>query len=199
MSGPSTAGTLTRILASLGVAALKWIAAPLRWLFDQIHGSIPADFESAFNMDESVARLSAVTKWFAAFTSRVVAEGDVSQHFVSIHKPYSLFTVDFRGGFEPYFKGEFSEIDGRVRLSGRFTLGLSAKAFATVWLGFIVLWIGVTIRFLLLGDARTWWFPFAGLGVLALGAAYVMFAKRWARDDIRWLSQLIEDALSKKG
>jgi len=168
----------------------------LRWLFAPIYGGIPVEFESAFNIDEAVERLSAVSKWFAI--CRPLPEGDVSKHFVSLHKPYLLFTFDFRGGFEPYFKGEFSEADGRVRLLGRFTLGLFAKVFATVWLGFLVLWTSITMRSLFIADPRTWWFPFVGAGMFALGVAYVAIAKWSARDDIRWLSERIENALSKK-
>ena len=200
MSSSSTADTVGGREASTSIAALKRIAALLRWFFAPIYGGIPTEFESAFNIDESVERLSAASKWFAIY--RPVLEGDVSKHFVSLHKPYPLFAplfaFDLRGGFEPYFKGEFSEVDGRVKLLGRFTLGLFPKAFATVWLGFVVLWMSVTMRSLFIGDPRTWWFPFAGVGMFALGVAYVMTAKWSARDDIRWLSDRIEDALSKK-
>jgi hypothetical protein len=182
-------------MASAGIATLKRIAAKLRWFSAPVYGAIPVGFASAFNIDESVERLSAISKWFAL--GRTVAEGDVSKHFVSLHKPYHLFTIDLRGGFEPYFKGAFSEHDGRVRLVGRFTPGLAAKVFATVWFGLIVLWMCVAITFLFLGDPRIpWWFPFAGAGMLALGSAHVMVGKWWARDDISWLSKQIEDALS---
>jgi hypothetical protein len=172
--------------------------ATARWFFDLIYGSVPAEFESDFNVDESVRRLSAVTKSFAIFTSQAVAEGEVSKDVVSLRKAYPFFAVDLRGGFEPHFKGEFQETGDRVRLSGQFTLGSFTKAFATFWFGIVLLSIGITTpSSLLAGDPRTWWFPLAGAGLFALGVAGASFGKRWTHDDIRWLSSVIEEALCK--
>jgi hypothetical protein len=184
-------------MTQLGLAVIWWIAGKVRWLFDLIYGGIPAEFESDFNVEESVKRLSAATKEFPIRNRRQFAQGEVSKSFVELSRPYSLFplAVDFRGGFEPHFKGEFFEVDGRARLSGRFTLGTFPKTFATVWFGGILLWEAVAIRPLLAGELRFWWFPLAGLGLVAFGAAHVWLGKRCSRSDILWLSNLIRDAL----
>jgi hypothetical protein len=153
MSQPTASAEIPRRLAQVGLAVFWWIAGKMRWPFDLIYGGIPAEFESDFNIEDSVKRLSAVAKEFPIRNRRQFAQGEVSKSFVHISRPYSLspFAVDFRGGFEPHFKGEFSEVDGRVTLSGRFTLGTFTKTFATVWFGGILYWEGVVLRSLIAG------------------------------------------------
>jgi hypothetical protein len=58
-------------------------SSKVRWLFRLIYGSVPAEFESAFDIDESVKRLSAVTRsWFAIWISGPVTQGEVAKDFV---------------------------------------------------------------------------------------------------------------------
>jgi hypothetical protein len=92
-------------------ATFEWIAGRVLWLFELLYGGAPAEFESSFGLDESVKRLSAVTRGFPIFTRQGVAMGEVSRYFVSLQKPAS-----FRNGFAPHFDGEFCEVDGQVRL-----------------------------------------------------------------------------------
>jgi hypothetical protein len=187
-------------MLSFGLAPLRWASLKVRWFSDLIYGGIPAEFESAFNIEESVQRLSAVTKGFPILNRRQFAQGEVSRYFVNLSRPYSLspLAIDFRGGFEPHFMGEFSDVDGRAKLSGRFALRSFVKIFATVWFGFIVLWEALAVRSLIAGDGRVWWFPLAGVGLFAVGVAHVWLGKRCARGDIPWLTSLIQNALSDK-
>ena len=41
-----------------------------------------------------------------------------------------------------------------------------------------------------------WWFPLAGIGMLAFGVALVQLGKFFARNDTAWLSKAIAATLS---
>ena len=167
----------------------------MRRLFDLLYGAVPADFESAFGFEESVRRLSDATKRsvFGAFTQQA-AVGQVSRDRVSLQR-----VIPFVGNsFKPFYIGKFRELNGRVVLTGRFTMLWWVKAFMTFWFGFCALWTALAIAPLLMRDANAWWFPFAGASMFAVGVAFVAFAKRLARNDVPWLSKVIQDALSKE-
>lgn len=167
----------------------------MRRLFDLLYGAIPADFESTFGLEESVERLLAATgrSVFGALTHQA-AVGHVSKDRVSLQR-----VIPFVGNsFKPFYVGEFREIDGRVVLTGRFTMLWWVKAFMTFWFGFCALWTVLAIAPLLMRDATAWWFPFVGAGMFVVGVAFVAFCKRLSRNDIPWLSKVIQDALSKE-
>lgn len=181
--------------------ALEWPARKARWLFDLLYGSTPAVFASDFGLDESVARLSAVTRELPIFTRQRVAQGEVYKYWVVIRRPYRfrLFDSDPRPlGFEPYFDGDFCESDGRVRLVGRFRLSVSIRMFTTFWLGASLIVLIQSLRALLTGDLSIWWAPVAAVGLLAVGVLFAWLGRWRARGDIPWLSALIRDALSGK-
>jgi hypothetical protein len=167
----------------------------IRWLIDLLYGGIPAEFESAFGLEESVRRLSAATgrSVFSALMHQA-AVGTVRADRVSLQR-----VIPFVGNsFKPFFIGSFRASNGRVILSGKFTMLWWVKAFMTFWLGFCLLWTAMAILPLLARDPRTWWFPFAGLGMFAAGTAFVWFCKWTSRKDIPWLSAVIWDALAKE-
>jgi hypothetical protein len=174
-------------LVQLASTIFEWVARKLLSFFDLLYGGIPAHFESAFGLDESVERLSAVTRDFPIFTRQLVAMGEVSRYYVSLQRPQS-----FRNGFAPHFEGEFREIDGRVQLTGRFTLISFAKTFMTIWFGITILFLVVALR-QMRGGVLLMTMALFACGILGLG----MSREGW-RNDISWLSRLIQDALSDK-
>jgi hypothetical protein len=156
-----------------------------------LYGSTPAEFESAFDLPESIRRLSSATGR-SILVVRESAVGTVSESHVSLQR-----VIPFVGNsFKPFFVGAFCERNGRTLLAGHFAIRSSAKAFMSIWLGFMLLWTLFTIPALLQHDANAWWFPFAGLGMLITGAAFVWFCKWLARNDVAWLTNVIENALS---
>jgi hypothetical protein len=163
----------------------------MRGLFDFLWGSVPAEFQSRFGLDESVRRLSNATRRFVFLITRSVAVGKVSRDRVSLCR-----VMPFYGNFF-FFVGKFREQDGRVVLSGVFALSDSFKALMTFWLGFFVLWTSLVILGLLIrGDPPLWWFLLGGVGMLGAGLTFVWLLKWMSRNDVVWLSRLIQDALS---
>jgi hypothetical protein len=164
----------------------------MRWLFDFLYGSVPAEFESRFGLDESVRKLSTATRRFVFLITKQVAVGNVSKDGVSLCR-----VMPFYGNFF-YFFGEFREHNGRVVLSGRFTLSWFAKALMTFWLGFCLFWTSLAaLAVVLARDPHVWWFPLTGAVMFGVGVAVVWFLKWMSRNDIAWLSRVIQDSLSR--
>jgi hypothetical protein len=76
----------------------------MRWLFDFLWGSIPAEFESRFGMEESVRKLSGATRRFVFLVTKQVAVGHVSRDRVSLCR-----VMPFYGNFF-FFVGKFAKI-----------------------------------------------------------------------------------------
>lgn len=167
----------------------------IRRLFDHFYGSVPTDFESEFGLDESVERLSAATQRSVFGPStHPTAVGRVSRNRVSLQR-----VIPFVGNaFKPFYNGQFREKNGRVVLTGRFTMHWWVKTFLTFWFCFCALWTVLAIVPLLMRDQNGWWFPLTGAGMFAVGVGFVAFGKRLARTDIPWLSTVIQGALSKE-
>jgi hypothetical protein len=181
-------------------------AVPTPSFFDQfrelVYGSSPAEFVSAFPVEESVSRLRAATRRSIFSTLRVdAAVGSVSARAVRLQH-----VIPFVGNsFKPFFLGSFREVDGKAVLSGRFTMLWAVKAFLTVWFGFCALWTFLAtlgVLGLAVGSRRqeptVWIFPLVGIAMFTGGMFVVKSAKRWAGQDQEYLSRVIRDALSTK-
>lgn len=162
-----------------------------RRFFDVLYGSTSAEFESAFDLPESIRRLSAATGR-SVFVASEAAVGTVSNSRVSLQRVIPLVG----NSFKPFFVGAFRVQNGRTVLAGRFTILRSVKTFMSIWFGFILLWTILTVPALLQRNANAWWFPFAGIGMLVVGGVFVWFCKRLSRNDVAWLSSVIGNALS---
>ena len=163
----------------------------MRGLFDFLWGSVPAEFQSRFGMEESVRRLSAATRRFVFLVTKQVAVGYVSRDRVSLCR-----VMPFYGNFF-FFVGKFREDSGGVVLSGRFTLSWGFKTLMTSWLGFFLFWESlVVVGLLVRGDPPLWWFLIGGVGMFGAGLTFVWLLKWMSRKDVVWLSTLIRDSLS---
>lgn len=165
----------------------------MRRLFDVFYGTLPAEFESDFGLEESVKRLTAATERSVfGLLKHEAAVGRVSRDRVSLQR-----VIPFIGNsFKPFYVGRFREINGRVVLAGEFTVLGWVKAFMTCWLGFCAFWTVMTAALAFTRESGAWWFPVAGAGNFAVGLGFVAFSRWLARNDVPWLEKVIEDALS---
>ena len=180
-----------------------------RWFIDLLYGSIPARFESVFSLEESIARLSLATKRLSseALTDHV-AVGSVSVQGVELEHCHSLHTP-----FRPFFFGTFSQVDGKVVLSGKFTMQPLVKTFFSIWFGGVGLltglcWLGLGVQ-KMVGDrpvqfsygvltvqSGPWYLGLLPVAMFSAGVALVSLGKWFTRNDVTWLSQVITKALS---
>lgn len=161
-----------------------------------VYGHQPARFKSDFNLSESVERLrAATTRSVFSSLDKQSASGTVNERRVSLQR----FIPMMGNSFKPFFIGKFEIVNGRVVLTGRFTMIWITKAFMTLWFGFIVLWtLLATISVIKHPQSGQWSFPLFGVGMAVAGVALVKVGKWFARNDIAWLSQIIQTALSAR-
>jgi hypothetical protein len=114
-----------------------------------LYGSEPAEFESLFDLDQSVRRLASATgrTVFAAILQQR-AVGKVSASRVSLQRIIPFVA----NGFKPYFIAEFRVSDHRVVLAGKFTTHWSTKIFLSFWFGFCVFWILIVMVAVMIGE-----------------------------------------------
>jgi len=164
----------------------------IRTLINFIYGSTPAEFKSAFGLNESVVRLRAATRRsaFGVFGQQAAA-GPVGESRVRLQRVIPMVG----NGFKPFFVGRFEVRGETVYLTGRFTMLGFVKAFMTVWLGSVLafgIWFGARSINTQGGD----WIPvLAGFGMFGAGVALIGFGKWLGRNDARWLSNVIHTAL----
>jgi len=166
-------------------------------MLDFLYGSTPAEFESQFDLEESIRRLASATLRVSgsSFLTKQVAVGKVTERHVSLQRVIPMVG----NSFKPFFRGSFQQVGNRVLLMGCFTLHPLAKVFGTIWFGFIVFTTVfatvLAIASAINGKPCYWWFPFFGVGMFALGRGLVAVGKWFARNDTRWLSDVIQNAL----
>ena len=176
----------------------------MKQLTNLIYGSTPAEFESQFDLSESVRRLRATTTSLynlPVILLKQTAVGRVTARRVSLRRSIPLVG----NSFKPFFFGSFKEIGGRVRLIGRFTLYPFVKVLMTCWFGGAVFWTVFATALAVVASVKGkasigpgcnyWMFPPVGLGIFLVGVGFVLVCKWFARNDPRWLTSVIQNAL----
>jgi hypothetical protein len=168
-----------------------------QWLWRLLYESTPAEFRSSFGLAESVERLRAATKRsvFSAL-GETAAVGKVSDTVVRLQRVVPMVG----NSFKPFFIGRFEIRDGVTVLVGRFSLLTIVKVFMTFWLGMAFVFAGG----MLLGNFSSPnpvppFLAFQPFLMLGFGIALVAAGKWFARNDVAWLSNVIERALGDAG
>jgi hypothetical protein len=168
-----------------------------KWLFELLYGSTPAEFRSSFGVSDSIERLRTATKRsvFSAIGEQA-AVGKVSEERVRLQRVIPMVG----NSFKPFFVGRFERRDGVTVLSGRFSMLLFTKVFMTFWLGAVLL---SALVFPVLGvraqKGSSGFAVFMPIFMLAAGVGLIALGKWFARNDVAWLSKVIEGALSGPG
>jgi len=163
----------------------------IRWLYELLYGSTPAEFKSSVGLQESINRLRDATKRSAFLAlSQQVAVGRVKETSVRLQRVIPMI----HNSFKPFFIGRFEVRGDWVYLSGKFTMLLLVKIFMTIWLG-------IATTFAIAAVASNWshnnsWPAFLGVfGFIGFGVAIIWVGKWFARNDVAWLSNVIRRAL----
>ena len=162
-----------------------------RWIKQAIVGSAPIEFESAFELNESVKRLKTATRrWMFSSMGQPFAAGRVTASRVSLQRVIPM------GGnsFKPFFVGRFEQRGDKVVLTGRFTMNWFVKIFMMVWFAFCVFFIvaGVAAA---IHSPRSVPMPLMGGLMLLFGLGLVRLGGWFSRRDPAWLSEVICTAL----
>jgi hypothetical protein len=161
---------------------------------DFLYGSYGIEFESDFDLPESVRRLSAATHRCAlSALTKQAAVGKVSESRVSLTRVIPFFHRSPR----LFFIGEFHVRAGRTILSGRFTVPWCEKVILSIWFGACLLFaLFAAGTAFVNGDSNLFLVALGALGICMFGVLSVCFVKWLSRNDVAWLSEKIENALS---
>lgn len=178
--------------------------AMIKSFLEALYPNQGVSFQSDYPLDLSVTKLRIATKSsFLASLFKQSAVGTVKPHKVRLQRVVPLFG----NSFKPIFVGRFAEERGQVTLVGAFTTFAFSKIFITIWFGFISLWtLGTTISVIVMifrnpdslvsADPR-FSFPLFGFSMLFVGYLFLRICWWLSREDIRFLSNVIQTSLNK--
>ena len=160
-------------------------------------GSAPVEFESAFDLAESVDRLRAATKRSSfSVLGHEAAVGTVKEARVSLQRVIPMVG----NSFKPVFVGRFEEAGGKVVLRGAFGVRTTVKIFMAVWFGVLTFGAAGFLASTIHGDSPTAWMGLCVLlGMIVFGLALIKTGQWFSRNDPAWLSQVIGSALGAPG
>jgi hypothetical protein len=166
----------------------------IRWFFDPLYWAYPVEFESDFDVPESVRRLSAATRRRVFFTvTKQAAVGKVSESRVSLTRVIPFVERHPR----LFFIGQFHVRAGRTILSGQFTVPWCEKIVLSIWfIACLLFALLATGAGFLQDDPKFFLVALGGLGIFMLGILLGWFSKWLSRNDVPWLSEKIENALT---
>jgi hypothetical protein len=164
-----------------------------RWFWRLLYESTPAEFRSTHGLEESVERLRAATKRSVfSSLSETAAVGKVSEQSVRLQRVIPMVG----NSFKPFFIGRFEIREGVTVLTGRFSLLTIVKVFMTFWLGMAFVFAGgVLLGHFSSPNPVSPFLAFQPFLMLGFGIALVAMGKWFARNDVAWLSSVIQRAL----
>jgi hypothetical protein len=169
-------------------------------MIKDLYGKYRIDYKSRYPISESVKRLKAVVRsGWNPFPLREGVCGKVSEDRVRLYRVIPFVN----NSFIPIFTGSFKRADGSVVLSGSFSMHPFVKIFMTVWFtgvisGSVLMAIQV---FRGVGTGKA----FAVTPALLIPMVMVLFGillvkvgKWFSRNDIAYISRVVDDALNEK-
>lgn len=160
-------------------------------------GSPPVEFESAFDLAQSIDRLRAATKRSAfSAMAQQVAVGTVRETRVSLHRAIPMVG----NSFKPIFVGRFEQAGGKVVLRGSFAMHWFTKLFMILWFGVLIVAAIATLAAGIGADSPETWMGLPVIvGMIGAGFLLVKTGQWFSRKDPAWLSNVIASALCAPG
>jgi hypothetical protein len=103
-----------------------------------------------------------------------------------------------QNSFKPIFIGSFIKREGQTVLSGVLRFHRLVQIFMSIWFGFTSLWVLLTLVTVVAKPSEEWFFPLFGVLMLAFGVGLVKLGKWFSRNDKKWLSEHICDAVNQR-
>ncbi|MFC1751423.1 hypothetical protein ACFL2V_21835 [Pseudomonadota bacterium] len=118
--------------------------------------------------------------------------GSVSEEKVHVQRVIPMV----QNSFKPVFVGSFRQEGDKTVLSGVLRFSRFNQVSMSIWFGFIILWILISLVFVALKPADAWFFPLGGILMFALGVGLVKVCKWFSRNDKDWLYENIGRAIN---
>ena len=180
-----------------GVGFVVPLCSMLRRFFNQLlFDKQPATFESAYDVQESVRRLSSVVRrWPFVSPFRQTVVGSVKQDKVVLTR----FIPFVGNSLAPEFYGAFLVRDGVTLLEGYFALSLSVRRGSALWFGSVI-FMAILFPIVVLTSSMPQWQDKLILAIgpsliLVFGLFIVKSGKWFARNDAAFISDRVRSAL----
>jgi hypothetical protein len=155
-----------------------------------------AEYTSKYSVPESIARLKNVVH--SGFVPRAGVYGRVSENKVRLYRVIPFWA----NSFCPFFTGRFECTDGKVVLSGSYSMNPAVKVFMTIWFIAVLLAIFIEIATYLpaivtgkiaVQDLDP--LLLVPLGLFMFGVVLVKSGQSFSRNDINYISNVVKDAI----
>ncbi len=168
-------------------------------IFQSLFGRETARFRSQYQPAEAALRLQSVVKrlpFFIRFSEEETLVGRVAVENVVVYRQRPLQ----RNSFVPLFRGTFQVQNGITTLDGYFTIHWFPKVFMVFWL-VMAFSFSVTAWAMMVKQNVQWVaaVPFI-IGPIAMAVVGLLIAHvgiRWAHNDREYISEVIENAISR--
>lgn len=168
-------------------------------LKELIFGSQTGRFATPFSREEAARRLAASVKrtvLHTLFRQAVVGKVSVERVYLYRYRPF------IQNSFAPVFLGSFQVRDGVTLLEGYFSMHWYTKAFLILWYGLLAFFPIVAAIDMARSGLSGKELVREALFVIVLvlfPIGLTMFGKWYARDDPRYISEVIRKAIGADG
>jgi hypothetical protein len=164
----------------------------IRWLLNLLYGSVSAEWESAYGLEESVTRLRAATrKWGFSALAEPAAVGTVTESKVKLQRVVPMV----RNSFKPFLIAQFVKRGERVFLVGRFTMLGAVKVFMSVWFCLVIVFGAAALIGQIAMKSGSSLFALGPIAMCGFGVGLLWFGKWLAKNDAAWLSEVVKGAI----
>jgi hypothetical protein len=155
-----------------------------------------AEYSSKYSVPESIARLKNVVH--SGFIPRAGVYGRVSESKVRLYRVIPFWA----NSFCPFFTGKFECTDGKVMLSGSYSMNAAVKVFMTIWFIAVLFAVLIEIASYLpamatgkIGVQNLDPLLLVPLGLFVFGVVLVKSGQWFSRNDINYISNIIKGAI----
>jgi hypothetical protein len=161
-------------------------------LLNFIYWSHHAEYASNYPVWDAVTRLKGQVH--TGFIPWAGVNGKVSEHKVRLYRVIPFWA----NSFAPIFLGKFESSNGKVRLSGSYSMHFAVKLFMTLWFAatlsaFIIGIGGLAIGNTTLRENRG--LLLIPCGLFVFGLLLTKSGQWFSRGDIGYISRVIQSAL----
>jgi hypothetical protein len=163
---------------------------PLSFLFWHKH----IEYPTIYPLPEAIARLKSLV--CTGFMPRAGVNGKVSERNVRLY-----WVIPFvANSFAPVFVGKFESTDGKVILSGNYSMYFAVKLFMAFWLAVTLLASLIEIGVLATGYTmfrENSAFLLVPCGLFVFGLVLVQTGRWFSRNHIGYITEVIRNALER--
>jgi hypothetical protein len=161
-------------------------------IFDFLYHSQAAKYVSEYPLPESIGRLKELVH--TGFIPGMGVNGKISEHRVRLY-----WIIPFvANSFAPIFVGKFETSDGKVILSGSYSMHFAVKAFMTLWLA-VTLAVSLIATGILgmsyITSRECSAFFLIPCGLFLFGLVMVQAGRWFSRNHIEYIEEVIRKSL----